>query len=85
MIEIWMKSMLIIETKSGVFCILGLCDELIVMDDWKLDGNHLVCDNSCNVLIHECANFMMVQVSSECLPLARDILWAFSSFANDWV
>ena len=37
MIEIWMESMLLIETMFGMFCILIFLQWNIEMDEWILD------------------------------------------------
>ena len=42
--------MKIIETKPDMFCILGLMEWNIVMDDYQMDENHLVSDNNCNIV-----------------------------------
>ena len=41
MIEIWMQSLPVTETKFGVVCILTFLQWNIVMDDWKLGHKSL--------------------------------------------
>ena len=56
MIEIWMISMPIIETKCSNFYILIIVKWNIVMDDWIWMKIHWVSDNICNIVKLQCPN-----------------------------
>ena len=42
--------MLIIETKFDLNCILTILVIIVVINDWKLDENHLASDKTCNTV-----------------------------------
>ena len=41
---------LIIETKFDLNCILTILVIIVVINDWKLDENHLASDKTCNIV-----------------------------------